>query len=421
MNCELSIIIPIYNTEKYLERCVRSVVSLYGPVFEVILVDDGSSDSSGELCDKFAYQYENIRVFHKSNEGVVSARNMGLQAAKGKYVTFVDADDWVREDFLCEAVDRLEDETGIDIVAGCMVRGLHDGSFKSIFPKEQEECILTGEDAREALFRREHFGWELCGKVYRKKLFDGWKADESVRICEDLDASWELFKRAAKVLYIPALFYYYFWNEVSVTSGYHYLEAKSYLVFERILDSCGEVSAYMKEALTDNYIKSLINLVRESYYQKRDKKEIEDYQKKLNAMCPMLSESRLQDVRAMCSGYQYTLDYLDGFWKYIDERFREIYGVNKSVYYWGTGAVSDYVSRIASQLGFACDGYIVSEGELRKKNFYGKKVLYLSDREIKRTDAIILLVKRESQEIIYENLLREGYRNIFQIDTMGVV
>lgn len=160
-----------------------------------------------------------------------------------------------------------------------------DGREKSIFPKEQEACIFSGEDAREALFKREYFGWELCGKVYRKTLFDGWKADENIRICEDLDASWELFKRADKIVYQPMPFYYYFWNETSVTSEYHYLDAKSYLVFERILYAGEGVSSYIKEALTDHYIKSLVNLIRESFYQKRETEEIETYQRKLHKIC----------------------------------------------------------------------------------------------------------------------------------------
>ena len=201
MSCELSIIIPVYNAEKYISRCVMSVINLRRPVLEVILVDDGSDDGSGRLCDVFADKYENIRAFHKPNGGVVSARNFGLHAANGKYVTFMDADDWIRAAFLTEAVEQLEAGRGIDIAAGCMRRVLGDGREKSIFPKEQEACIFSGEDAREALFKREYFGWELCGKVYRKTLFDGWKADENIRICEDLDASWELFKRVQRQYY----------------------------------------------------------------------------------------------------------------------------------------------------------------------------------------------------------------------------
>ena len=421
MSCELSIIIPVYNAEKYISRCVMSVINLRRPVLEVILVDDGSDDGSGRLCDVFADKYENIRAFHKPNGGVVSARNFGLHAANGKYVTFMDADDWIRAAFLTEAVEQLEAGRGIDIAAGCMRRVLGDGREKSIFPKEQEACIFSGEDAREALFKREYFGWELCGKVYRKTLFDGWKADENIRICEDLDASWELFKRADKIVYQPMPFYYYFWNETSVTSEYHYLDAKSYLVFERILYAGEGVSSYIKEALTDHYIKSLVNLIRESFYQKRETEEIETYQRKLHKICSAAKESCGQDVMAMCSGYQETLGYLDAFRTYIGKRFQEIYEGHKRVYYWGTGAVADYVSRIASSMGFDCSGYIVSEGELRKTGYQGKKVLYLSDGEVEKTDDIILQVKRDSQEVLSKNLHSRGYQTDFGIDTMGVV
>ena len=137
MCCDLSIIIPAYNAEKYIRRCVMSTVSLYGMMFEVILVDDGSSDGTGKLCDEFTDKYENVKVIHKVNGGVVSARNMGLHAAKGKYITFVDADDWIRAEFLVEAVGHLEDKLEIDIVVGSMVRSLCDGRTRPIFPKEQ--------------------------------------------------------------------------------------------------------------------------------------------------------------------------------------------------------------------------------------------------------------------------------------------
>ena len=421
MCCDLSIIIHAYNAEKYIRRCVMSTVSLYGMMFEVILVDDGSSDGTGKLCDEFTDKYENVKVIHKVNGGVVSARNMGLHAAKGKYITFVDADDWIRAEFLVEAVGHLEDKLEIDIVVGSMVRSLCDGRTRPIFPKEQEGCILSGKDGKEALFKREYFGWELCGKVYRKMLFDGWKADETIRICEDLDASWEIFTRAATVLYIPAPFYYYFWNEESVTSGFHYLEAKSYLVFERILHSAGNVSCYIKEALTEHYIKSLVNIVRESYYHKKEKEEIEVYQNKLAAICSTVPKSWGQHVRAMYKSYLYTAEYLDEFKEYIAGRLREIYDSNKRVYYWGTGVVADYVSRLASQLGFDCEGYIVSDGELRKTSFRGKKVLYLSEIKPESADAIVLLVKRESQDLICKNLQNGEYRNVFRIDTRGIV
>lgn len=96
----LSIIIPVYNSERYLAQCVDSVLAQSYADFEVILVDDGSIDLSGKLCDEYASLYNNVYVFHKKNEGVSAARNKGIEQARGEYVIFIDSDDWLEKDAL---------------------------------------------------------------------------------------------------------------------------------------------------------------------------------------------------------------------------------------------------------------------------------------------------------------------------------
>ena len=91
----ISIIVPVYNTEKYLDRCIQSILSQTYTDFELLLIDDGSTDSSGVICDKYAEQDSRVRVFHKENGGVSSARNIGLDNANGVWITFCDSDDWV--------------------------------------------------------------------------------------------------------------------------------------------------------------------------------------------------------------------------------------------------------------------------------------------------------------------------------------
>jgi glycosyltransferase involved in cell wall biosynthesis len=97
---QISVIVPIYNTEKYLDRCIQSILAQTYTDFELLLVDDGSTDTSGAICDKYAEQDSRVRVFHKENGGVSSARNMGLDNAQGEWVTFVDADDWLENGYL---------------------------------------------------------------------------------------------------------------------------------------------------------------------------------------------------------------------------------------------------------------------------------------------------------------------------------
>ena len=104
----ISIIVPVYNTEKYLDRCIQSILSQTYTDFELLLINDGSTDSSGAICDKYAEQDSRVRVFHKENGGVSSARNVGLDNAKGEWVTFCDSDDWVENCWLDTFVENSE-------------------------------------------------------------------------------------------------------------------------------------------------------------------------------------------------------------------------------------------------------------------------------------------------------------------------
>ena len=97
MTPKISVIVPVYNTEKYLRRCIDSVLAQTYQDFELLLIDDGSKDSSGAICDEYAAKDARVRVFHKENGGVSSARNLGLDNARGEWVTFVDSDDYIEK------------------------------------------------------------------------------------------------------------------------------------------------------------------------------------------------------------------------------------------------------------------------------------------------------------------------------------
>ncbi|TJZ59882.1 glycosyltransferase family 2 protein [Sphingobacterium olei] len=112
----VSIIIPIYKAEEYLPQCIDSILSQTFDDFEVLLIDDGSPDKSGELCDEYAAKDDRIRVFHKENTGVSSSRNLGLSEARGKWVTFIDSDDWINADYLKKLM--LYAQLDIQIVLG---------------------------------------------------------------------------------------------------------------------------------------------------------------------------------------------------------------------------------------------------------------------------------------------------------------
>ncbi len=114
---EISIIVPVYNTEKYLDRCIRSIVRQTFADFELILVDDGSPDACPQMCDMWAGRDSRIRVCHKENGGLSSARNAGLAAARGNYIGFVDSDDWIAADMYAHLYELIR-ANGADIASG---------------------------------------------------------------------------------------------------------------------------------------------------------------------------------------------------------------------------------------------------------------------------------------------------------------
>ena len=175
----ISIIVPIYNAGKTLHRCIDSILSQTYTSWELLLVDDGSTDSSGVICDEYAAQDARVRVFHKENGGVSSARNVGLDNARGEWVTFVDADDYIEENFL----KSFEGNLDADLVVGNiqMIRKQEKEEFSShISPgyyndikSEVANCLTN-----------------LCflapwGKMFRRTLVLGLHFDESMCISED--------------------------------------------------------------------------------------------------------------------------------------------------------------------------------------------------------------------------------------------
>ena len=133
MNPLISIIIPVYNVEKYIEKCVDSLTAQTYKNIEIILIDDGSTDSSGAICDKYAAEDSRVKVFHKENGGVSSARNLGLDNARGEWVTFVDSDDWVNDSYIQNLYSSVCDE--VDLVVSSAILVNHSSPYKYSYRK----------------------------------------------------------------------------------------------------------------------------------------------------------------------------------------------------------------------------------------------------------------------------------------------
>ena len=199
----LSVIVPVYRVETYLPKCLDSLVGQTYADLEIILVDDGSPDRSGAICDEYAARDSRIVVIHQENRGLSGARNAGLDRATGEFVAFVDSDDYLErsmyENLMVAAMER-----NADIVIGDFYMILESGISRRYIRVPDDGSL---EKVREMILadRIPSYVWN---KVYRKALFDGVRY-ERIRGFEDLQITPRLFQRAHKVAFVPEAGYYY--------------------------------------------------------------------------------------------------------------------------------------------------------------------------------------------------------------------
>ena len=208
MKSLISIVIPVFNTEKQLPRCIESVLGQQMRSIEIVLINDGSTDGSGAICDAYAEKDERVKVFHTPYQGVASTRNEGLQKASCDYIMFVDSDDWVSADFCSEAY-QCAVENNADIVMFGFQR-----SCKRLFLGEGVRTVGTNvprgyktkEEAIDLLF---HEAGNYCwNKLWRKSLFQGSSFPDG-RLYEDVGTVYKVVWNAKKVYYLPKPLYHY--------------------------------------------------------------------------------------------------------------------------------------------------------------------------------------------------------------------
>lgn len=209
----ISVIVPVYNTEQYLVECLESILKQTYSNIEVILVDDGSIDSSGNICDQFARNDSRIRVFHKKNEGVAVARNFGIQHSNGEYVVIVDSDD-VAVDRMIEVLYTQIKEKNADIAIGnYYIYDESDGNFY-FYVTDQDYCVevLSSQeliDRQEGAWRWNSTAFMLTTfKLYKKVLFNDVSFTHGRRF-DDEASTHRLFLRSKKTVFINDNIYLY--------------------------------------------------------------------------------------------------------------------------------------------------------------------------------------------------------------------
>ena len=203
----ISIVVPVYNVEAYLEKCVVSLVKQSYKEIEILLIDDGSTDNSSMLCDSLAKKYKNVVSYHKENGGLSDARNCGIRHARGKYIGFVDSDDYV-EERMYEVLLNNMCRAQADISICAMFVENTDGTSSLKTKREAIEIYTNSKDAIIALNSYKGFDMSACTKLYKRCLFEHIEFPFGKK-CEDYYTMYRLFDVAHTVVYQPIPLYHY--------------------------------------------------------------------------------------------------------------------------------------------------------------------------------------------------------------------
>ncbi len=281
MKIDISVVVPVYNVENTLDRCLNSILNQTFKNYEVILVDDGSTDRSGVICDLYVQKYSNFRVIHKKNEGLGPTRNVGIREARGEYIYHCDSDDWLKEDLLQNTYDAIVKDKADVVVFGYEIftqKGNELKSYNKIALPFQK--LLTQNDVRDFFIKQYYYSFivlSACNRLYRKKFLEENNLYfPPLRRCQDMAYSLELFSKATKITVLPECYYCYIiepgiykgrsFNEmVEIYMNIHQMAEKTFIAWGKynqeqrkklVNQTCGHIANYTSYAITIKYVEN---------------------------------------------------------------------------------------------------------------------------------------------------------------------
>ena len=273
MGEKINVIVPVYNVEAYLERCVESILQQTYAHFELILINDGSTDSSGQICDHLASQYENIKVYHIENAGVSNARNMGIQLATGSWVTFIDSDDFVTQDYLATLASAAE---GLNV--GFVIAPLHHikNGIVTDLPSHSEKTELwSTEETMKELLMTTRTSFFPVAKLFKRDLLADEKFNTNYHLAEDaLFLTELLLKTRCSCVFIDKPVYYYDHREGSATTSVNRYVFDTIEVYQQIIAQVSQAFPNLKYELINRECWSYITVYDKIIFTSR-----EEYQK----------------------------------------------------------------------------------------------------------------------------------------------
>lgn len=259
----ISVIVPVYKVEEYLERCVRSIQNQTYRNLEILLVDDGSPDNCGAMCEAFAREDDRIRVIHKKNGGLSSARNAGIDVARGQYFGFVDSDDWIEPE-MYETMLEAALRENVKLVCA----GRYDASSKNgeksvgLCPPATE--VISGQELVRRIFTWENVDSAAWDKLYHRDLFREIRYPDG-RVIEDVPVTWLMVLDAGRAAMVNKPFYNYFHRPGSITTAsisertFHFSEHAA-LVYDRVRKDWPELKEEARYLLVRSLIYNMMML-----------------------------------------------------------------------------------------------------------------------------------------------------------------
>lgn len=299
----VSIIVPVYNVEKYLERSIGSLIDQSYRNIEIILIDDGSTDTSSIICDKYACKDRRIKVKHIQNAGVSNARNIALDMATGDYISFVDADDWLDNHFIEESLDDMQ-KYKTDILLGNFYFEYENGVSKQGLENLQT-CHMNNIEALQMMFvmlkQKKNIPWTVWGKLYHKRVIGECRFYDDFSMGEDAIWLWNVLKNAKNVIYSPFCGYHYLQRDSSVMhkqKASHILDDKKmyeYFFFDRYWLNNQALISYFEDRYFAAKVTTVIRLFKKN--DEAARKEFRDF--KDNYSRCLLAEWRLHSLKGM--------------------------------------------------------------------------------------------------------------------------
>lgn len=367
----LSVIVPVYNMEKYLTKCIDSILQQSYCDIEVILIDDGSTDSSGTICDKFAKVDNRVVVIHQINKGLPLSRYVGINIACGDYITFVDGDDWFEKGYLKELM-HVFDVCDIDISIGAFVESREDVNKIAIVNKVKERLFYRNE-ALKHLLCYDIFSWTVWGKIYKAEILinlDSWWYIDG--LAEDLEFTWKVFQKARCVYYTDILGYYHRYREDSMSnlhslSGYNVLFGR----FKHIVEESQFIEKNLFRCALESALRHLLPMFVDGVIKRWLPLNIA-----FNHQTYFISWSNsLIDHSVINNMYEYYLfnksimeiqdkyDYVK-----LENEIRIFVEKNKYVYIYGAGRIGQKLALFLDERKIRYDGFVVSSIETVSKD-----------------------------------------------------